>query len=259
MAGQLDGEVAIVTGGESGIGAACARALAAAGAAVGILYLEDAALAGSAREAVEATGARSAIARADVGNEADVERAFATIGDMLGPPALLINSAGINMRNVAVADMDLAQWEHMLRTDLTGTFLTSRRLVRTLRAEGRPGRIVNISSIHGQIVRAGGADYCAAKAGLENLTRTMAIECAPNGITVNAIAPGMILTPMNMRAQTDKQFRAAAERHIPVGRAGHPEEVAAMAVYLCSKAAAYVTGAILKIDGGLSLEAALGA
>ncbi|MFT3975505.1 MAG: SDR family oxidoreductase [Sphingomonas bacterium] len=259
MAGLLDGKIGVVTGGESGIGAACAIAMARAGAAIGIIYFQDEHLAGATANAVTAAGARAATARADVGDEAQVEAAFAAIADALGLPDLLINSAGLNMSGVNVADMELAQWERLIRTDLTGAFLTSRQLVRGLRDAKRPGRIVNISSIHGQDVRAGGADYCSAKAGLENLTRTMAVECAPMGISINAIAPGMILTPMNRRAEDNAEYRASLERNIPAGRAGRPEEVADLAVYLCSDAAAYITGAVLTIDGGLSLEAALGA
>jgi glucose 1-dehydrogenase len=256
MADLLEGRVALVTGGESGIGAACAVALARAGATVAIGYFVDQAAANDVRAMA---GSKAIIVQADVGDEAGVAAAFDTVSATVGVPELLVNSAGINMRNVMVADMELAQWSQMLRTDLTGAFLTSRALVRGLRTAKRSGRIVNISSIHGQAVRAGGADYCAAKAGLENLTRTMAIECAPIGITVNAIAPGMILTPMNHRAEEDAAYRASLERNIPAGRAGRPDEVADMAVYLCSDAAAYVTGAVLTIDGGLSLEAGLGA
>jgi glucose 1-dehydrogenase len=163
------------------------------------------------------------------------------------------------MSGVPVADMELAQWERLIRTDLTGAFLTSRALVRGLRDAKKPGRIVNISSIHSTAVRYGGADYCSAKAGLDNLTRTMAVECGPLKIGVNAIAPGMILTPMNLAAQADPKILEAADAHIPWGRAGKAEEVANLAVYLCSDKADYITGAIVTIDGGLTLEQALGA
>lgn len=257
--GALDGSVALVTGGESGIGAACAAALATAGADLAILYHQDAAAAESVCAIARAAGRRAIALPADVGSEDQVAAVFAQVRDEIGLVDLLVNSAGVNMRGVPVVDMDLDQWLQTIRTDLTGAFLTSRAFVRGLRDAGKPGRIVNISSIHATAVRAGGADYCAAKAGLDNLTRTMAIECAPLQIGVNAIAPGMILTPMNAKAQRDPSYRAEAESHIPWGRAGRPEEVADLAVFLCSRPAQYITGAIVTIDGGLVLEQALGA
>jgi len=256
---ELEGRVALVTGGESGIGAACAAALATAGADVAILYHQDAAAAEGVCDTVREAGRRAIALQADVGSEDQVAGVFASVVEKLGLVDLLVNSAGVNMRGVAVADMDLHQWQQTIGTDLTGAFLTSRALVRGLRDAGKPGRIVNISSIHSTAVREGGADYCAAKAGLDNLTRTMAIECAPLGIGVNAIAPGMILTPMNAKAQRDPSYRAEAEKHIPWRRAGRPDEVADLAVYLCSRQAQYITGTIVTIDGGLVLEQALGA
>jgi NAD(P)-dependent dehydrogenase (short-subunit alcohol dehydrogenase family) len=257
--GLLDGRIALVTGGESGIGAACAEALGEAGADVAVLYFKDSDAAGAVRDKVIGHGRSAIIVQADVGDEKAVERAFAATRDQLGLPDLLVNSAGLNMSGVAVADMELAQWDRLIRTDLTGAFLTSRALVRGLRDAKKPGRIVNISSIHSRAVRAGGADYCSAKAGLDNLTRTMAVECGPLKIRVNAIAPGMILTPMNRRAESDPAYLAEAEKHIPWGRAGRPEEVADLAVYLCSDKSDYMTGAVIVVDGGLTLEQALGA
>jgi glucose 1-dehydrogenase len=149
--------------------------------------------------------------------------------------------------------MALAQWERLLRTDLTGSFLTCRRFVRDLRAAGRPGRVINISSIHAKVVRAGAADYDSAKGGLRNLTATLALEAAPWRINVNAVAPGMILTPMNARAVADQAYRQSLEASIPWGRAGTAEEVAKVAVFLASPAADYITGTTITIDGGLSL------
>ena len=257
--GLLDGRIALVTGGESGIGAACAEALGEAGADVAVLYYKDAQAAGAIRDGVTARGRRAIIVQADVGDETAVAQAFAATCDQLGLPDLLVNSAGLNMSGIPVADMELAQWNRLIRTDLTGAFLTSRALARGLRDAKKPGRIVNISSIHSTAVRYGGADYCSAKAGLDNLTRTMAVECGPLKIGVNAIAPGMILTPMNRQAQADPKILAAADEHIPWGRAGRAEEVANLAVYLCSDKADYITGAIVTIDGGLTLEQALGA
>lgn len=257
--GLLDGRIALVTGGESGIGAACARALGEAGASVAVMYFADNAAAGAVRDAIVTGGGKAIIVQADVGDEALVELAFARVTAELGLPDLLINSAGLNMSGIPVWDMELKQWDRLIRTDLTGAFLTSRTLVRGLRDAKKPGRIVNISSIHSTAVRYGGADYCSAKAGLDNLTRTMAVECGPLKIGVNAIAPGMILTPMNKQAQADPKMLADAEAHIPWGRAGKAEEVANLAVYLCSEKADYITGSIVTIDGGLTLEEALGA
>jgi len=252
-AGALAGQIAVVTGGGSGIGAACAVALAQAGADVALLLHND----DEEAEAV-AAGRRASRVTLDVGIEADVAGAFDVVRGALGVPDILVNSAGLNMSGVAVADMDITQWERLLRSDLTGSFLTSRRVVRDLRDKGASGAIINITSIHAFAMRKGGADYTAAKGGQANLTTTMALECAPLGITVNAIAPGMILTPMNAQA-ADPNRRAEMERAIPLGRAGRPEEVGRMAAFLASPDAAYITGATIVIDGGLSLLMGQGA
>lgn len=250
---DLAGRIAIVTGAESGIGAACAKALGGAGADIAVFYYKDAMAAEATRSAVESTGRCAVVVQADVGEEASVEAAFDKVGSALGTPDILVNSAGLNMSGVTVAQMSLAQWNELLRVDLTGSFLTCRRFVRDLMAAGRPGRVINISSIHARVVRAGAADYDAAKGGLRNLTATLALESAPSRINVNAIAPGMILTPMNAHAMTDDAYRASMEASIPWGRAGTAEEVAEVAVFLASPAADYITGTTVTIDGGLSL------
>ena len=223
------------------------------------MYYRDGEAAARTVAAIVNIGRRAVAIQADVGDEHAVEAAFDACAAQLGIPDILVNSAGLNQSGVAVVDMELAQWQRLLASDLTGPFLTSRRFVRNLKSGPRPARIVNISSIHAEDVRAGAADYCAAKAGLQKLTETMALECASLGITVNAVAPGMILTPMNLHALEDTAYRRSLEANIPVKRAGTPEEVAAMVVYLVSPAAAYVTGATMTIDGGLSLVLAQGA
>jgi glucose 1-dehydrogenase len=251
--------IAFVTGAESGIGAACSAALAEAGYDVAVLYFKDAEEAEKTRFAVAAAGRKAISVQADVSNEAAVEAAFDRVNAELGRPGLLVNSAGLNQSGVQVADMGTDQWQRLLGSDLTGPFLTSRRFVQDLRKAKQGGKIVNISSIHAEDVRAGAADYCAAKGGLKNLTEVMALECASLGITVNAIAPGMILTPMNSRAVADAEYRKSLEADVPLGRAGRADEVANLAVYLASEKANYITGATLTIDGGLSLQLAMGA
>lgn len=256
---DLAGRVALVTGGASGIGAACTLALAKAGADVAIGVHGDPAKGEECRRAVEALGRRVIVVTADVGLEAEVEAAFDAVGAGLGLPDILVNAAGLNMTDVPVSRMSTDQWTRVVGADLTGSFLTSRRFVRDLQWAKRPGAIVNVTSIHAFAVRGGGADYVAAKAGQTGLTRTLAIEVAADRITVNAIAPGMILTPMNERAMKDEAYRRDLESHIPMKRAGTPEEVAGVAVFLASPAGAYITGAEIVIDGGLSLVQATGA
>ena len=256
---NLGGRIALVTGGESGIGAACVAAFAAAGADVGVIYHSDRSAGEAAADGVRGLGRKAVIAQTDVGNEADVEAAFDAVTEALGTPDILVNSAGMNMSGVPVSEMSMKQWQAVIDTDLTGSFLTSRRFVRDLKAKGAPGAIINITSIHSTVMRAGGADYDAAKGGQRNLTKTLSLEVAADRITVNAIAPGMILTPMNPEALHDPAVREERAENIPLKRAGQPEEVAGVAVFLASPAGAYMTGSTVTIDGGLSLLLGQGA
>ncbi|HEX7693457.1 MAG TPA: SDR family oxidoreductase [Sphingomonas sp.] len=248
----------VVTGAESGIGAACAAAFGGCGDRVAICYFSDEAAARTSADAVVRAGGDALAVQCNVGDEASVAAAFTAVESAWGPASVLVNSAGLNMSGVTVRNMTLDQWQRLLTTDLTGAFLTSRRFLAG-RDATTPASIVHISSIHAYAVRAGGADYCAAKGGLSNLVETMAIEEAANGVRVNAVEPGMILTPMNARAETDPVYRATLTANIPLGRAGAPEEVAALVRWLSSSEASYITGARIAIDGGLSLMQALGA
>lgn len=249
----------LVTGAESGIGSACAAAFGALGDRVAIGYYADPALADITCQAVINAGGEAVAIHCDVGDEGAVGAAFDALERHWGPADVMINSAGVNMSGVPVRDMKLAQWQRLIATDLTGAFLTSRRFLAGRGTATGDASIIHISSIHAHAVRAGGADYCAAKGGLTNLVETLAIEEARRGLRVNAIEPGMILTPMNAHAVEDAEYRASLEANIPIGRAGQASEVADLAVFLASDKARYITGACVVIDGGLSLLQALGA
>ncbi|MBV9841617.1 MAG: SDR family oxidoreductase [Sphingomonadaceae bacterium] len=255
----MAGRVVVVTGAESGIGAACAAAFGAAGDRVALFYFSDAAAAAASAAATHAAGGEGLTVQCHVNDEASVTSAFGIVEKTWGPADVLLNSAGLNMSGVPVRNMTLAQWQRLLDTDLSGAFLTSRRFLTGRGDAVGPASIIHISSIHAYAVRAGGADYCAAKGGLSNLIETLAIEEASRAIRVNAIEPGMILTPMNERASEDPVYRRTLEQNIPLGRAGNASEVADLAVFLASDKAQYITGARIVIDGGLSLMQALGA
>lgn len=250
---ELQGKVALVTGASSGIGQGIAEALARAGADVAVNYRSDAAGAEETANRIRAAGRRALVLGADVGSPEEVERMFAALDDAFGRFDILVNNSGVGGGG-QIHETSFADWERVIRTNLHGPFLCAQQAAKRLIARGQGGRIVNISSVHEEACTVGGGAYCASKAGLRNLTRTLALELGPHGITANDVAPGMILTPMNRRAQEDPEYLQWAEAQIPIRRVGQPADIAAMVVFLCSDAGSYCTGSTFFVDGGWMLN-----
>lgn len=246
-----DQRVAIVTGAARGIGAAVARRLAGDGHAVGVVDLKATECADVVSAITEAGGAAVAVA-ADVTDEREVDAAVAAVTEQLGAPTVLVNNAGI-LRDNLLFKMTLDDWDQVMGVHLRGAFLMSRATQKHMVAAGF-GRIVNMSSTSA-LGNRGQANYAAAKAGLQGLTKTLAIELGKFGITVNAIAPGFIETDMTrataVRMGIDfAEFRELMVSQIPVGRSGSPEDVAATAAFLVRRDAGFVSGQVLYVAGG---------
>ncbi len=192
-------------------------------------------------------------------DENSVASAFSNIVKKFGKLDILVNNAGVNGSGIPVADMPTEVFDKTIRTNLYGTFFCSRAFVQHLRKDKRKGKIINVSSVHEEIVAAGNADYNASKGGIRNFMRTLSLELAEEGTQVNNIAPGMILTPMNQEAVDDEEVRKEKEKHIPMKRAGRPEEIAKLALFLASEDSDYVTGSTFVMDGGLMQHVGQGA
>jgi 3-oxoacyl-[acyl-carrier protein] reductase len=241
--------VALVTGGSGGIGAAVVRALAESGHRIGVCYAGDEAGAAKACAAAEEGGGEAIPVQVDVSDPASVDAAFASVEAAFGKVELLVNNAGI-ARDGLFVRMDDGQWGEVLRTNLDGAFHCIRRATPAM-MRARFGRIVNVSSVAGLSGSAGQANYAAAKAGLVGLTRSVARELASRKVTCNVVAPGPIETAMT--AALPEERRNELTGQVPLGRMGTPEEVAAVVAFLCSDAAAYVTGAVVPVVGGLGM------
>ncbi|MCX2740588.1 SDR family NAD(P)-dependent oxidoreductase [Pontibacter anaerobius] len=256
---KLKDKVALITGSDSGIGQATAIAFAKEGAHLVICYYTDKEGAEKTLEAVQEEGRRGLILQVDISDEQKVAQLFAQALQEFGAIDILVNNAAVNGSGINVADMDTEVFDRTIKTNLYGTFFCSRAFIRHRKQQGGQGKIINISSVHEEIVSAGTADYCASKAGVRNLTRTLALELAEDGINVNNVCPGMILTPMNQEAVDDKKTRRESEQNIPMKRAGKPEEIAKVALFLASPDSDYVTGSSYFMDGGLSQNIGQGA
>ncbi|HEX5502354.1 MAG TPA: SDR family oxidoreductase [Thermomicrobiales bacterium] len=252
--GRLAGKAAIVTGSDSGIGRAIALRFAQEGAAVTVNYHRDAQGADEVKAAIEQAGGRAIVEQADVATVADVQRMIDGTVRAFGGLDILVNNAGVELPKPFL-DVPEDEWALVIATNLTGPFVCTQAAVRAMLQGRRQGRIVNVSSIHEDVPMPGNAPYCAAKGGLRMLMRTLCDELAPHGITINNIAPGAIATPINRRTLADPQKIATLNAYIPLGRLGTPEEVAAVAVFLASDEATYVTGSTYFVDGGMTRQA----
>ena len=239
---------ALVTGSSRGIGAATARALAEDGWAVGVNYSRDREGAESVVAAIEEIGGRAIALRADVGAEEQADEMLARVADRLGPVLVLVNNAGVTADGLSARLGDEA-WNHVLEVNLTAAFRLTRGVLGQMMRE-RFGRIVNVSSVVGLRANPGQANYAAAKAGLIALTRTVAVEVGRRGITVNAVAPGLIETDLTREITSSGADGLLGA--IPARRPGSPEEVAACIRFLVSDEASYVNGAVLPVDGGMA-------
>ena len=243
----LEKRRAVVTGAGRGIGRAIARKLASLGARVAVLDVDGAMATSVARE-IEGTGGTAAAYAVDVSDHAAVQESFKKIVEDLGGLEILVNNAGITRDNL-IFRMSPEEWELVLKVNLTGAFNCIRAAVRPMMA-ARWGRIINISSIIGQIGNAGQANYAASKAGLIALTKSVAKELGGRGITVNAIAPGFIETPMT--ESLSEKVREEYASRIVLRRFGTPEDVANVVAFLASDDGDYVTGQTINVDGGMS-------
>jgi NAD(P)-dependent dehydrogenase (short-subunit alcohol dehydrogenase family) len=243
----LNGRVALITGASRGLGKAMALALGAAGARLALVSRDAAQLSAVAEEARE-MGAEAEVFRADVANEDQVLQLARDVPARLGPVDILINNAGTVVRSLCV-DFTLADWNLVLTTNLTSVFLMCRSFVPQMQGRGY-GRVINISSIMAHISVPQRTAYSASKSGLLGFTRALALELAPDKITVVAISPGPFVTEMTAPLAADPVHNAQFSSRVPLGRWGQPEEVGKLALYLCSEEASFITGTDILIDGG---------
>jgi 3-oxoacyl-[acyl-carrier protein] reductase len=243
---NLAGRVALVTGASQGIGRACALALARDGAAVAVAARNQPKLDDLAAE-IAAAGGKAAALVMDVADEEQIKSGIKSAVAQFGKIDILVNNAGIT-RDQLVMRMKRADWDAVLNTNLTSAYLCIQQTIGSMLKQ-RWGRIINITSIFGQTGQAGQANYAASKAGLIGLTMAMAREVASRNITCNAVAPGFIET--SMTAALNEEFKQTALKSIPLGRIGSPEDVASAVRFLASDEAAYITGHVLNVNGGL--------
>ena len=250
MPGRLEGKVAVVTGSGSGIGQAIAERLAQEGADCVIDYRDHVEQAQQTADKIAAAGGKAIMVHADVTSIADCNTLIDQAWQQLGSCDILVNNAGVE-KGADFWDVTEADFDMVMNVNFKGAFFLTQAFVRKLRDAKKPGRIINISSVHEDMVFPHFATYCASKGAMRMLMRDLAVELGPLGITVNNIAPGAISTPINAKMMADPKELQPLLNNIPLGRLGKPEEVAGLAAFLASDDAAYVTGSTYVIDGGL--------
>jgi len=243
----LDGKTALITGASRGLGKAIALALAEAGARL-VLASRDLDQLNQTADAVRALGREALVFKMDVTDEAQIKDLEKAVGAQLGQIQILVNNAGMNIRK-PTTEFTLQEWRQVIDTNLTSAFLMCRSFVPLMKGQDY-GRILNLTSIMSHIALPGRTAYCASKAGLLGFTRALALELAPEKITVNGISPGPFATEINTPVLQNPELNQQFVSRIPLGRWGQVEEVGHLAVYLCSPAAGFITGTDLLIDGG---------
>jgi len=250
MPGRLAGKVAVVTGSNSGIGESIAERLAQEGANVVVDYVTHPEEAQAAVDKITAAGGKAVAIQADVTSIPDTTRLIDEAWQQLGSCDILVNNAGVE-KGADFWDVTEADYDFVLNVNLKGAFFLTQAFVRKLRDTKKPGRIINISSVHEDMVFPHFSTYCASKGAMRMLMRDLAVELGPLNITVNNIAPGAIATPINTALLNNPALLDPLLRNIPLGRMGTPEDVAGVAAFLASDDGAYVTGSTYVVDGGL--------